>query len=176
MTKTAELPKTEGVVEPVLNSLPPQSMDAPISTAQLLELLSKMNAESAKTLAAAIVEAQKPYEDPKKAANEEMFRQNTRRQMEQQDADKKASQAHCPHIAGCNSLSEFRDHMNRTSIIWHKTDATEVVGICTNCQRWFRSNEPDYSEWRSKPCFNRPSASGNREYMDPRAAIERARS
>lgn len=161
----------------------PSNPDAPITTAQLLQLLNTMAASQtqssqnlAQTLADAIVKAREPFVDPKKEENDKMFREQNRRQMEQERQAKYANQKACPHIAGCNSLSDFRDHMSRTSIIWHKTDSSETLGICTNCQRIFHDNEPDYQEWRSKPCFNKPSASGNREYADPIAARERARS
>jgi len=161
----------EGVVEPVLSQIP----EGGISTKQLLELLAHMNADSSNKLAEAIIAAQKPYEDPKKEANEKMFREQTRRQSKQEREAMNANQAACPHVAGCNLLSEMRDPMGRTSIIWHTTDSTETIGICTNCQRIFRDNEPDYVEYRRKPSFNRPSASGRREYNDPKAARERAR-
>jgi hypothetical protein len=158
--------------EPVLSQIP----DTPLSTSQLLQLLAHMGDKQATMIAEAIVLAQKPYVDPKKEQNDKMFQEQNRRQMEQDRQAKHANQKLCPHIAGCNSLSEFRDHMNRTSIVWHKSDSTETFGICTNCQRIFRDNDPDYQEWRQKPCFNKASASGVREYADPVAAKERGRS
>jgi len=161
----------EGVVEPVLSQIP----EGRISTKQLLELLAHMNADSSNKLAEAIIAAQKPYEDPKKAENDRMFREQTRRQSEQERLAKHNNQINCPHIAGCNLLSEFRDPAGRTSIIWHTFDSTATIGTCTNCQRHFFEDEPDYMEWRRKPSFNRASASGRREYDDPKAARERAR-
>lgn len=163
---------SEGVVEPILSQIPEGGM----STKQLLELLASMNEQSSTKLADAIIAAQKPYEDPKKAENEKMFREQTRRQTAQERKAQHDNQSSCPHIAGCNMLSEMKDPANRTSIIWHTSDSTETFGICTNCQRIFRDNEPDYVTWRRLPSFNRPSASGRREYDDPKAARERARS
>lgn len=161
----------------------PVNPDAPITTDQLLSLLQTMAAaqnqsseNQARLMADAIVAAQKPYVDPKKEENDKIFKEQNRRQMEQDRHNKHANQKYCPHIAGCNPLSEVRDHANRTSIIWHVTDSTETIGICTNCQRVFHENDPDYAEWRQKPSYNRMSKSGQREYADPLAARERARS
>jgi hypothetical protein len=91
-----------------------------------------------------------------------------------QDAIRR-EQANCPHIAGCDRLSEMRDPMGRTSIIWHTSDSSETLGICTNCQRVFRENDPDYAEWRQKPSFNKQSRSGERFFSDPMKARAIAR-
>jgi len=159
-----------------------KSPDAPITTSQLLDLFAKMAAAQnqssqslAETLAKAIVDAQKPYIDPKKAENDEMFREQSRRQRKAQMEAIKASQASCPHIAGCNSLSEFPDPHNRTCIVWHQNDATEIIGICTNCQRIFRETDPDYMEWRKKASINRLSKGGERQWSNAFAAKKIAR-
>ena len=72
----------------------------------------------------------------------------------------RAEQAKCPHIAGCNPLSESRDNWGRTSIVWHQLNTGEQIGLCTNCFRNFFPSDPDYREWRKKPSFNRLSAAG----------------
>lgn len=149
---------------------------APISTGQLLELLSKMNAESAQTLAKAIVEAQKPYVDPATEANEKMFREQTRAQMEEQRRAKRAEQNACPHIAGCNPLSEEMHPSGKTAIIKHRLDSSEVIGICTNCQRVWHENDSDYAEMLRKPSINRQSMSGDRYFNDPARARALGRS
>lgn len=163
-------------IDQIQTEVSEKSIDAPISTRQLLELLAKMNSESSKTLAEAIVAAQKPYIDPKVEQNEEMFRAQNRAQMEAERLAKYNEQHNCPHIAGCNPLSELRDPAGRTSILWHRSDSTEWLGICTYCIRVFRDTDPDYNVWRSKPSFNRPSMAGERNFLDPKAARERARS
>lgn len=147
-----------------------------ISTHQLLELFTKMNAENAQLLAKAIVDAQKPYEDPAKKANDEKFKAMDRAQMEQQRLNRIADQKACPHIAGCNPLSEEMHPSGKTAIIKHRLDSSETIGICTNCQRVWRENDPDYGEWMRKPSFNRNSMSGDRQFRDPARAREAGRS
>ena len=71
-------------------------------------------------------------------------------------------QEDCRHIAGGNALSEQGDTAGRTSIAWHGLNTEEVVGVCTNCQRYFFPSDPDYSLWRSRASFNRYSASGKK--------------
>lgn len=149
--------------------------DKPITTSQLLTLLAKMNSESTDRLAQAIIQAQKPYVDPKAEENDRKFRENNRRQRDAQMKAIKDGQASCPHIAGCNPLSESQDMYSRTCIVWHETDATEIVGICTNCQRIFRETDPDYMDWRRKQSINRISRGGNRQWPDARTAKQIAR-
>lgn len=147
----------------------PSNLDAPISTNQLIALLAKMSADqqsSTAALASAIVEglkeSQKPYEDPRKAENEKMFRDQNRRIEEQKRSNDRAAQEFCPHIAGCNGLSHFKDYMGRTCIIKHTNDVGETIGLCTNCQREFRTTDHDYMKWMSQPSINQPSGGGQR--------------
>jgi hypothetical protein len=77
-----------------------------------------------------------------------------RRQAQAQD------QAECLHIAGCNPLSEEFDSRGRTSIVWHSLNTGEIVGICTNCLRYFFPSDPDYSVWRKRSSFNKISGTG----------------
>jgi hypothetical protein len=85
-----ETPKTEVKTE--------VNLDRPISTKELLELLSKMNDNSSNKLAEAIIESRKPYVDPKAEQNEEMFRKQTRAQMAQEREAKRQAQEACPHV------------------------------------------------------------------------------
>src|SRR5882757_7242548 len=155
---TVESPETQLNTAADLTAQIPSSPDAPITQAQLIALLTSLVAgqqQSQSTLAQAIVdgmkEAQKPYLDPKKEENEELFRQQARRIEEQRRSNERASQQHCPHIAGCNGLSTSRDYQGRTCIIWHQLDSGETLGLCTNCQREIRATDPDYQKWRSMP-------------------------
>lgn len=157
-------PKNEPKAEPKI-----EVPDTPISTAQLLDLLSKMNSESSDRLAKTLIESRKPYVDPRVEQNEEMFRQQTRMQMAEERKAKYDSQQACPHVIGCNPLSDRYDRNGLTSIIWHRFDHQDVEGICTVCQRIFAINDPDYIQWKRLPSANRASASGERQYLRQRA-------
>jgi hypothetical protein len=156
-----ETPKTEVKAE--------VNLDRPISTKELLELLSKMNDNSSNKLAEAIIESRKPYVDPKAEQNEEMFRKQTRAQMAQEREAKRQAQEACPHVIGCNPLSDRYDRNGLTSIIWHRFDSQDISGICTVCQRIFDPGDADYAQWRRLPSANRPSQSGERQYLRRRA-------
>lgn len=146
-----------------------------LTVQELLALLAKMNDTSSEKLAAAIIESRKPYVDPNKEVNDQMWREQAREQAKREKANTAAYQKSCPHIAGCNSLSDLRDQAGRTSIVWHKLDSTEAIGICTNCTRVFHEDDTDYQEWRTKPSINKMSASGDRFFSDPLAARRVAR-
>lgn len=146
-----------------------------LTVPDLLALLAKMNGDSSDKLAAALIESRKPYIDPNKEINDQMWREQAREQAKREKANTAAYQKNCPHIAGCNSLSDLRDQAGRTSIVWHKLDSTEAIGICTNCTRVFHEDDPDYQEWRTKPSINKMSASGDRFFSDPLAARRVAR-
>lgn len=150
-------------------------LEKPITVAQMMELISKMNEKSAQTLADALIESKKPYIDPKVEENDKIFREQNRRMKESEREMLKANQSSCPHIAGSSSLSEYPDMYGRTSIVWHEVDSTEVIGICTTCLREFREVDEDYAEWRRKPSINRLSRSGQRQWGDATAAKQRAR-
>lgn len=166
----------------------------PISTDGLLTLIATMqqqllesqNAarEANERLAEAILKTTEPREIKKspeqlaQEANQKLFEDQAKELRRRQLETIKDSQNNCVHIAGCNPLSEERDVRGRTSILWHKTDAQVVVGICTNCQRIFRpDDEPDsqgrtYQFWRSQPSINRTSQAGNRQFVDPMKAMK----
>lgn len=158
---------------------PPQAVITMDQLLPLLEAIASKNAEastiSAKLLADALIEANKPYTDPKKEENEEKFREQMRRQATQERANLKAARNACPHIAGCNSLSEFPDSHGRTCIVWHQSPSSEWVGTCLNCQRQFFEIDSDYGEWFRKPSICKRSGSGQYSFMDPMAAKARAR-
>lgn len=141
----------------------------------LLELITKMNETSTDRLAAALIESRKPYVDPKQEQNEEFMRQQAREQRKREEAGRKRDQENCPHLAGSNSLSDQPDLLGRTCIVWHTSDSTETFGICSNCQRIFRDNDPDYGVWRRKPSINKQSRAGERFFADPIKAREVAR-
>lgn len=152
----------------------PSTPDAPITQAQLIALLTSIvsgQQKSESALATAIIEglkeSQKPYVDPKKEENEELFRQQARRIEETRRSNERASQQHCPHIAGCNGLSTSRDYQGRTCIIWHQFHPNApAVGICTNCQKEFHSTDADYLTWRSIPSVSTPSTCGYPIYVN----------
>lgn len=146
-----------------------------MTKSDLLQLIAQMSSEQAKLIADALIESKKPYVKPEDLENEKLFREQTKRQMEQERQMKRANQRVCPHIAGCNPLSESRDVAGRTSIIWHTYDSTDVQGICTNCHRIFRDDQEDFAKWRGMPSYNKPSRAGQRDFLDPRAAREAAR-
>lgn len=94
--------------------------------------------------------------------NEKKFRKQSKELQERLRTLRIVEQNKCPHIAGCNFLSEQQDIHGLTSIVWHRTDAGEIIGICTNCQRIFWPKDPDYEIWRKKPSFNKMSGAGYR--------------
>lgn len=169
MAKQAE------VLEPIQAASVNLDQPANISTGQLLELLAKMSESQSNKLAEAIILAQKPYVDPRKEIDEENARIQAREQMRRQKEDQKYSQSVCPHVAGSNALSELPDTAGRTSIVWHRFDVGDELGICTNCTRIFTPADPDYAQWRMKKSYNRMSRSGDRQFRDPIAAQKAAR-
>lgn len=97
--------------------------------------------------------------------NEKDFRKQLKKLDERRLEAAKAERAKCPHIAGSNLLSECQDWYKRTSIVWHRLNTGEEVGLCTNCFRNFFPSDPDYTAWRKKTSFNRRSAAGDRENL-----------
>ena len=171
---TAETPE-------VLNDTPrTPSETISMSTTDLAKLIAQMNEAAekraeimAEKLAQAMLESRQPYEDPKKAENEEKFRANSRKQDENRRKAILATQSICLHLAG--QLGDIPDPAQRTSIVWHASDIGEVVGICTHCQRIFRETDPDYPQWRSKRSFNKMSRGGADRWIPDREAAKRVR-
>lgn len=148
-----------------------------LSMAQLQNLINNSKGDSlenlGKILADALVESKKPWVDPRQEENERSMRNSMREQVARQKANIDASQRLCPHLQGCNELSEFPGQLS--SIVQHQTDTGEVIGICTNCQRIFRLGDPDYVEQMRRKSGNRMSAAGRRFFANPAAAIAASR-
>ena len=138
---------------------------------QLVEKLTAQNNAQNRELVNAILKSREPYVSPQAKADADAMKEQMRRQHEQLEANRLADQARCEHIQGSNSLSDYPSVYGRTSIIWHVLDTQEVIGVCTNCTRVFRSCDPDYATWRKKPSGNRMSAAGQRWFPDPLGAI-----
>jgi len=159
----------------ILNtSNPPADQRISMSAAELQTLISTITAqvtaaqaESNKALAEAIRDSNKPYVDPKKAENDEMFRKNTREQEERRRKAVQASQEWCQHIAG--GMGDIKDIGGRTSIAWHRFDNGQTVGICTQCIRVIRETDEDFRKWWGQPKMNKMSRSGDR-YIEKTAA------
>jgi hypothetical protein len=165
---------------------------SPITTDALLTLIAgmqqqllKSQEEAAKAnaaLAAAILETTKPREVLKtkeqlaREANDKLFDENAKELRRRQRETIRQSQDECVHIAGCSPLSEQKDIAGRTSILWHRNDAQVDIGICTVCQRIFHPDDPvdgqghSYTFWRKQPSFNKISAAGIRQFLDPMKA------
>ena len=163
---------------------------SPISTDGLLTLIATMqqqllesqNAarEANEKLANAILKTTEPREVIKtreqlaQEQNAQMFEAQSKEQRRRQIATKKYEQEVCDHIAG--GLGEVKDVHQRTSIIWHRTDAQVDIGICSTCGRLFHPEDSldnqgrDYAYWRRKGSFNKISAAGVRQFMDPKKA------
>jgi hypothetical protein len=166
------------------------SSASPISTDGLLTLIATMQQqliesqiaarEANEKLANAILETTKPREYVKtkeqlaQEENQRMFEEQAKETRRRQIATQKQTQENCDHIAG--GLGETKDVHQRTSIVWHRTDAQVDVGVCTTCGRIFHPEDPldnqgrDYSYWRRKGSFNKISAAGVRQFMDPKKA------
>ena len=141
---------------------------------QLMEQ-QRAQTDANKALAEAIMDSRKPYEDPKKKINDEIFKKQEQLLTTQQKANIKSAQDQCEHIAGCNQLSEQKDLYGKTSIAWHRGDLGQVFGVCTVCQRIFHQDDPDFQKWKRMPSFNKMSTSGSRWVADPVAAQQRSR-
>lgn len=152
----------------------------PLTTEQLLSIIVSLQQDNAKAnaaLANAILETTKPREVIKtkeqlaREANDKMFLEQAKELQKRQKETKRLEIANCDHIAG--SLGETKDVHGRTSIVWHRTDAQVDIGICQTCQRIFHPEDPvdeqghNYSYWRRKGSFNKMSAAGSRQFMNP---------
>ena len=152
----------------------------PLTVEQLLSVIVSLQQDNAKAnaaLANAILETTKPREVIKtkeqaaREANDRMFLEQAKELQKRQRETKNLEQELCDHIAG--ALGETKDVHQRTSIVWHRTDAQVDIGICTTCGRQFHPEDKvdkqghDYRYWRRKGSFNRISAAGVRQFMDP---------
>lgn len=159
----------------------------PLSVDQLLTLIAGMQqqllasqqqaARSNELLAAAIIESGKPKQPLKTAkelafeANEKAFEEQAKELRKRQRENSQLEQENCDHIAG--SRGETKDVHQRTSIVWHRTDAQVDIGVCTGCGRKFHPEDPadsqghSYAYWRKKGSFNRISTAGIRQFFNP---------
>jgi uncharacterized protein with PIN domain len=174
VSANAETPDTTELVQGIDTSA------KPLTAEQLLSVIVSLQQDNAKAnaaLANAILETTKPREVIKtkeqaaREANDKMFLEQARELQKRQRETRKLEQNLCEHIAG--SLGETKDVHQRTSIVWHRTDAQVDIGICTTCGRQFHPEDKldeqgrDYRYWRRKGSFNRISAAGVRQFMDP---------
>jgi hypothetical protein len=149
--KSAKVEMTIGDLEKIVGQIKDQSDDK-------MQSLAKMIAD-------ALIESKKPYVSPQQLENEETMRKSMREQRKRLEEDLEASKATCPHMQGSNALSDVSGPM--TAIVQHRLDTGEVIGICTNCIRVFRQNDPDYLEWMRKKSGNKMSSAGIRMFMRP---------
>ena len=124
--------------------------------------------KSSQVIAAAMLEARKPYIAPTTLENERRMRESTREIHERIKRSLEADQASCEHLQGSNSLSEFQGQLG--SFILHQLDTGVVVGICSNCQKQIWSNEPADAPYFRRKSANRMSRAGQRVFMDPKKA------
>ena len=174
VSANAETPDTTELVQGIDTSAKPLTVEQLLS---VIVSLQQDNAKANAALANAILETTKPREVIKtkeqvaREANNKMFLEQARELQKRQRETRKLEQNLCEHIAG--SLGETKDVHQRTSIVWHRTDAQVDIGICTTCGRQFHPEDKldeqgrDYRYWRRKGSFNRISAAGVRQFMDP---------
>lgn len=122
-------------------------------------------------LAQAIVDSRKPYVDPRQAENDELFRETSRAIEERKQAAVKADQATCPHLQGCNELSDKTGDLS--SIAWHDLGNGIIFGLCTNCIRPFWPTDPDYVSQFKRKSGNKISGAGQRRFIVPQVAQTR---
>ena len=148
-----------------------------LSLGELKSLLATTNGNSQDnvltSLVAALDNLRKPYEDPAQKANREAARKAMRDLIERQKIELANARDNCVHTQGCNPLSEKMGDMS--SLIFHTLDTGEMIGLCTVCQKTFRSDDPEYQVQMRRKSGNRPSAAGRRFFADPLAAIAAGR-
>lgn len=173
----SEAPVVEEAAEEVFTAPPTTGETVTISKEQFRELLAQAGAsgagspnmtEFARIIAEAMVEAKKPYVDPKQVANDAAMRASMKAQAEQLRRNTHQYQyEECSHIMGSHPLSDAADQFGRTAIAWHRLDTGTIFGICTVCQRPFWPNDPDYKTWRAKKSACRMSSAGQRQFINP---------
>jgi hypothetical protein len=169
---------------------PPKADNITLSKADLQQLISsavaaavgasaerseKIVSEGMSELAKAIIEARKPYVDPRNVENEKAMRESMRVVNERMKAQILASQGTCPHLQGSSENSDFTGQLS--SIVMHRLDSGVVVGICTNCQLQIFSDNPDVNVQKifRQKSGNRMSSAGIRTFHDPKAAMSAGR-
>lgn len=149
-------------------------------TKEELDALRKQNPKSetreiAEAIAVALIESKKPYVSPGEEENRRMAQEQMKRQGLSQRRQKKLEQESCPHIKGCNPLSDSQDIHNRSSFLRHRLDTGATFLMCTNCQKTIWQDDPEFNQWLNKPSGNRPSAAGDRYQTDPVEAMNLGR-
>jgi len=129
------------------------------------EAVAQSSSVAGKVMAEAILEARKPYVDPRQVENDKMMREQMRESNERINREIEASRLSCAHLQGSNALSEFQGQLG--SFVLHQLDTGVVVGICTNCQKQIWSNNPEDQIWFTKKQANRMSRAGQRVFLDP---------
>lgn len=143
-----------------------------IVNAAVTAALQQSNA-SGKDIAEALLEARKPYVDPKQKLNEESMRLSMREQAALTKAQTEHDQALCPHKKGANALSSRMDNQD-SSFVKHILDSSEVIGICTNCTKVISSLNPQDIHYFQDRGTNITSMAGRRTFADP-LRVQRAR-
>jgi hypothetical protein len=129
----------------------------------------------ATSITSAMQDARKPYVSEGELANQRNAQEAMKRLAASQRAAKKWDQDHCPHIKGCNPLSDSLDTANRSAFIRHRLDTGATFLMCTNCQKVIWQDDPEFQIWYNKPSGNRPSAGGDRFQSDPLKAMREGR-
>jgi hypothetical protein len=128
------------------------------------------NKETTLAIVQALLDARKPYIDPKQKALETMTREQNKNQAKQIKRDFEAGQDNCPHKKGSSPLSWYNDP-NNSSFGIHTLDTGEIVGICTNCTKVISSLDPTHRVFFANARgTNIRSAAGVRSFADPLAA------
>jgi len=137
---------------------------------QLASTLAQQGDQNAKVLAEALRESKTPYVDPKHIENEKMMRDQMRETERRKRAAKRAEQEACPHLQG--SSPESATTLPYSSFAVHVLDSSEVIGICTNCQKIISSRRPEDLRWFKVKSTNVRSAAGQRTFYDNQIAIK----
>jgi hypothetical protein len=126
-------------------------------------------------LAHALIESKKPYIDPRSVENDKAMRNSMRIVNERMKAQIIASQKVCPHLMGCNDLSEIPSSLS--SFVRHRLDTGVVVAICTNCQLQIFSDDPnpEVRKLFQMKSGNKMSQAGIRTFSDPSAVMAAGR-
>ena len=122
-------------------------------------------------LAGAILEARKPYVDPRTTQNEETMRKQMREQRERLNRQLALDRENCPHMQGSNGLSEKQGDAG--AFLLHRLDTGEIIGICTNCQKVIRSSVAADRQFFKQKSGNRMSSAGIRFFENPKEVVER---
>lgn len=158
--------KTANTNTPHKSSISMEELQAVVNAAVSAALAN--SSASGEAIASALLEARKPYIDPRQKANEEAARTSMRESAKRDRESFAAAQKNCPHKKGSNPLSWYSDD-NNSSFALHKLDTGEWVGICTNCTKVISSQIPeDAIFFQGSRGTNIRSAAGERYFSDPK--------